>query len=384
MKAPLKKLAVFLLAMIFIMSAPKVIGEKAFGSSQQNVITVTDNMIIYVPLRNIAERLGGIVEYDSALRRILIVMPDETKISHIPGTNYIILNGSQASISLPSVMEGGITYMPVTVLRTIFKNAVDYDSFANAVSINTDFFTQTESYVKLLECAAYEHFLSENLFRYLDYIKKNPDISADAAAAFVNTGVDKEFYNDIRQIGDPSDIKALCTKLYSLPEDYIPEDLVYITGTGYQLRREAAAEFANMQRAAMSEGLYFYIYSAYRSYDTQQYLYETYSLRDGTEGADEYSARPGHSEHQAGLAVDLMSVNGSEFASTAEFEWMINNAHKYGFILRYPDGYSDITGYTFESWHWRYIGPEDATRMYEENISTYEEYCGRFLLDIIS
>lgn len=388
MRDKLKKAISFIISLLFLTSTPTSL---AANTDEENpsrktgiVAAAADSMILYVPFRAVAERLGAIVEYEEALSCIYAIMPDETKISHILGTNTVVINGCPASFNLPSVVDSGITYLPITVLNTIFRNAVSYDSYASVVNINTGFYEQSEDFRKLLECSTLEHFLPDNLFRYLDYIKTNPETPADQAAAYVNIGAQKEFYSDIKLIAAPSAIDALCNKIYKLPEDYVPEDLVYIPSTSFRLRKEASDKFIHMQQAAEADGIYFYVYSAFRSYDTQAYLFDMYSQRDGVEGADEYSARPGHSEHQAGLAVDLMSVSDSVFENTDEYVWLKNNAHNYGFILRYPKEYTDITGYTFESWHWRYIGLEAAKRMYNENITTYEEYCGKYLWDIIS
>lgn len=388
MKDVLKKTIVFFIALLILASAPAARAENTDAEIPEeepgNVVSAAVNTILYVPFRLVAEQLGGIVEYEEALHRIYAIMPDETKISHVLGTNTFVINGRAVSFSLPSLVDGGVTYLPVTVLNTLFKNAVSYDYCANTVNINTGFYRQQSGdFRKLLECRALEHFIPDNLFNYLDYIKSNPEIPADKAAALVNIGAQKRFYSDVREVSDPSAIEVLCNKIYKLPDDYVPEDLVYIPGTGYRLRKEAADKFVQMQEAARSAGIYFYVYSAYRSYDTQKSLFETYSQRDGVEAADTYSARPGHSEHQAGLAVDLMSAAESVFENSDEYLWLINNAHNYGFILRYPEEYTDITGYTFECWHWRYVGLEAAGRMHVEKIATYEEYCGKYLLDII-
>ena len=120
--------------------------------------------------------------------------------------------------------------------------------------------------------------------------------------------------------------------------------------------------------------------SAYRSYTNQETLYNRYVQKDGSIKADTYSARPGHSEHQTGLAVDVHNtvLPYTSFDKTNEFTWMKENAHKYGFILRYPKDKTNITGYDYEPWHNRYIGVEHATYIYENNI-TFDEYYIKYL-----
>ena len=133
--------------------------------------------------------------------------------------------------------------------------------------------------------------------------------------------------------------------------------------------------FEKMSEDARKENLNIIAMSTYRSYNYQEKLYTKYVNEDGKEKADTYSARPGHSEHQTGLAVDVYNqkVNYTEFESTEEFKWLEKNAHKYGFILRYPKNKSKITGYVYEAWHYRYVGPKTATKIKKQNI-TYDEY----------
>ena len=109
---------------------------------------------------------------------------------------------------------------------------------------------------------------------------------------------------------------------------------------------------------------------------SQKYLYNSYVSRDGKEEADTYSARPGHSEHQTGLAFDLNSIDIS-FADTDEGKWVVDNCYKYGFIIRYPEGKDNITGYIYEPWHLRYVGVDLATKLYNQgDWITLEEYYG--------
>lgn len=124
-----------------------------------------------------------------------------------------------------------------------------------------------------------------------------------------------------------------------------------------------------------NEGLKIILQSGYRSEDTQDYLYNRYVNNYGKEEADTFSARPNHSEHQTGLAMDL-SVDGTlseAFENTEQFKWLNENAHKYGYILRYKKDKVYMTGYTYEPWHYRYVGVEVATIIKNENL-TFEEY----------
>jgi len=115
--------------------------------------------------------------------------------------------------------------------------------------------------------------------------------------------------------------------------------------------------------------------SGYRSYATQTSVYNNYVSQYGQASADTFSARPGYSEHQSGLAIDFSPIDVS-FASTAQFTWLTHNAYRYGFVLRYPEGKTYITGYTYEPWHWRYVGVTTATDMHNRGIPTLEDYYG--------
>ena len=158
----------------------------------------------------------------------------------------------------------------------------------------------------------------------------------------------------------------IANKTYSLPSSYYPGGLT----------NEFNDAFNQMKNAASNDGLNIYVVSGFRSYNTQNTLYNNYVSRDGRDAADTYSARPGHSEHQSGLAADINMVDDS-FEYTAEGKWLNDNAYKYGFILRYPKGKTSETGYIFESWHYRYVGVDLATKLYNGgNWISLEDYFG--------
>ena len=173
----------------------------------------------------------------------------------------------------------------------------------------------------------------------------------------------------------------IVNKTYGLPDDYKPTNpnQSIITTTkkcNNCIDKEVMQAFKLMQSDATSIGLNIYLSSGYRSYAYQERLYNNYSAVDGIEGADTYSARPGHSEHQTGLCFDLNEIADS-FADTDEGKWVNDNAHLYGFIIRYPKGKESITGYQYESWHLRYVGEDLALKLYNNgNWLTIEEYYG--------
>ncbi|MCI8589040.1 MAG: M15 family metallopeptidase, partial [Bacilli bacterium] len=176
----------------------------------------------------------------------------------------------------------------------------------------------------------------------------------------------------------------LSNKYLSMGEGYIPENLEQVnnsyTSGNRLLVREARESFERMAQAAKEDGYTIRAMSAYRSYQYQKELYQRYVDQDGVENADTYSARPGFSEHQTGLVVDVDNAKTvyTKFETTKEFLWMQENASNYGFILRYPKGKENITGYTYESWHYRYVGIDIAKKMKETGL-TFDEYYVRYI-----
>ncbi len=190
--------------------------------------------------------------------------------------------------------------------------------------------------------------------------------------------LDPAIFNDV------NGLLILASKTHPLPEGYEPSDLVGINvkvnKSGLSLRKEAAAAIEEMFAAASEDGITLVLGSSYRSAAYQEKLYNNYVAKDGEELASKYSSKPGQSEHQTGLAVDISDASGAtylsqKFKDTEEGKWLKDNAHRFGFIMRYPEGKEDITGYMFEPWHFRYVGIDYATKIYEAD-TTFEEYFG--------
>ncbi|MCE5091280.1 M15 family metallopeptidase [Staphylococcus devriesei] len=161
----------------------------------------------------------------------------------------------------------------------------------------------------------------------------------------------------------------IVNKEISLPSSYNPGE-----------ESESQQALQQLFSDAQQDGINLYKISGFRSYPTQVQLYNNYVERDGKEAADKYSARPGYSEHQTGLTYDVGGVNSDKnlyasFGETKEGQWIAKNAHKYGFIVRYPKGKESITGYQYEPWHLRYLGKDIATDVYHSD-KTLEEYVG--------
>lgn len=156
----------------------------------------------------------------------------------------------------------------------------------------------------------------------------------------------------------------IVNKTYSLPKDYAPKDLT----------EDTQKAFDEMQKVAAEEGVELWVQSGYRSYERQEELYNRYKDESGLEYAEEFSARPGYSEHQSGLAFDVNEA-GTNFEETKEGVWIGEHAHEYGFIIRFPEGKKDFTGYEFEPWHLRFVGKELAGHL-KDSGECLEEYLG--------
>ena len=173
----------------------------------------------------------------------------------------------------------------------------------------------------------------------------------------------------------------LVNKGNKLNNDFIPENLVKVKRCSlgnFYLEEEAAYAYESMCVDLINKGLNISITSAYRSYDEQKELYNTYLKLYGKSYVDKYVAIPGCSEHQTGLAVDLESLEYDIFKNSQEYLWVKENSYKYGFIIRYQKGRKKITGYSAEEWHIRYVGKKTAEYIYKNNI-TFEEYYDLFL-----
>lgn len=213
---------------------------------------------------------------------------------------------------------------------------------------------------------------------------QDPEILQDPQLAFANTTI---IDGDKRQIITNVDsLLVLVNKNRNLPADYIPKDLIIPNvefsfdgdSSKKHLRQEAAFALENLFQAALEDNIELLATSGYRSFQRQKNVFEYKASTLGEEAANIDSAYPGQSEHQTGLAMDITSFDFSDslcedFGEMPEGIWVKKNCHKYGFIVRYPKEKIDVTGYSYEPWHLRYVGKETAKYLYEKNL-TLEEY----------
>ena len=194
-------------------------------------------------------------------------------------------------------------------------------------------------------------------------------------------------------------IDILVNKDNPLNKDYTPKDLIITDDNSLNyhkfidpfhkpsVREEVYFTFKEMQKEALKDGYFMIINSGFRSYDYQQKVWDYNVKEKGLEHTQKYVAVPGTSEHQTGLAIDIGAYINKEYTTTIkentdEYKWMLENAHKYGFILRYPQGKENITGISFEPWHFRYVGYYLANELYDKDITLEEHYTKKKVLKL--
>lgn len=196
----------------------------------------------------------------------------------------------------------------------------------------------------------------------------------------------KVLLNKILTTEKGEDLLVLVNKKIRLPANYAPSDLISLVGSvtalpGSSLRREAALALIDLVNAARTDGKNLTIVSDYRSYSQQVSVFNGWAASVGLKSAESFSARPGHSQHQLGTAIDFgvegKSYFNEAFGKTAEGVWLSDNASKFGFVISYPKGKEAITGYSYEPWHYRYIGKDNAQKMINSGL-ILEEFLQRF------
>lgn len=230
----------------------------------------------------------------------------------------------------------------------------------------------------------FDYAILANLDEYIEYKELNV-CEYDDAVVYINLGLDRDFYTNYDDVNEFS-YDMLVNKYNKLSSDFVPDELISFPdkycyndcASGNSVMIDA---FDKMATALYNEkGMNIYANSGYRSYQDQVEIYNRYLKAYGQNYVNNYVSKPGFSEHQTGLCIDIKAGSGNTFANTKESDWLEDNAYKYGFILRYENDTQEITGYKYEAWHYRYVGVDIAKYIYENDM-TFEEYCVRFLYD---
>ncbi len=216
---------------------------------------------------------------------------------------------------------------------------------------------------------------------------------SDRCKAAIPNGDPEEFLADLHRVleveknfrADDLSLYYLIDKKHAVGSDYVPRDLVPVKGNelwnvsrnDLSLRPEAYAALEDLSRAALNDGIKLLVSSTYRSYQYQEGLFNRYVKQDGLELAERYSARPGTSQHQLGVAVDFGSIT-DDWGDTKMGKWVYDHAADFGWSLSFPQGYEDVTGYMWECWHFRYIGKE-ACRFQKKWFGNIQQFMLEFL-----
>lgn len=244
---------------------------------------------------------------------------------------------------------------------------------------NLEYILNEEKIDYIKEIVKEDYYIDEKFEDYLDFYEENGKKDFKDVVTLVNVEATRNWYDDIIETDTSKNELVLVNKFYRLPEDYDPGTIKKFSST-YAYGEVRAEEtcynaFIEMANSAKKDGITLILTSGYRSHVDQKSVYDDFKRRKGEAYADEYAARPGHSEHETGLALDIFTYNGlmETFKTTPTYAWLKEHAKEYGFIERYKDGEDYITGYAPEAWHYRYVG-EDVAKEIESLGITYDEY----------
>lgn len=252
---------------------------------------------------------------------------------------------------------------------------------------NQKYFVDNEKNDYIISLLKEKYFLEKNVNNYLEYKAKNKKKSYSDIVAIVNVHADKDWYDNktVKETDLSKGNLILVNKFNYLKNDFEPNEITDVdinySYANNRTSKETNDAYIEMAKAAKKDNIILLVNSSYRTYERQEQIYKEFYYSKGISYADAYAARAGYSEHQTGLAIDIFTSGRSttsDFEESDAFKWLSVNAHKYGFILRYPKGKEYLTGYNYESWHYRYLGIDTATKVYNSGL-TYDEYYAYYL-----
>lgn len=335
----------------------------------------------YVPLRAVSEGMGLHVEWDEASQSVK-AMNEEMTILMTLDSQEALVNAQAVPLDAPLCFADDRVLAPLRFLQENLGYQVVWNGEAQLILMSRqDIGEWRYSYFEMAE--PYREvealYINGEKTARIRYNGKNHDVTVEwRPECYEGTYPFKEY--ERKYIGGLKTTETryagtnrtqmvsiqgilIANKTYSLPEAYTPGE-----------NAAARQAFNIMQADAKAAGLTIYISSGYRDFGLQAMIYHRNAALYGQTRTDTFSARPGHSEHQTGMAFDLNTISGS-FGQSREGAWVRDNGHRYGFILRYPEGKEQFTGYQYEPWHIRYLGIDMATKVYESGLCL-EEYFG--------
>lgn len=377
-KIKIKNILILFIILVIIISTLLVV----FNKNNASLKSIGYNSLEIKELEKLSdEELNIIYKYDYNKNLIYIVTSDNYNKDKLDLYIKYTINSDDYLKIFNLINSKEFKEENVGKYMKYIKKFNNTDGIIKYVNNNYDFELNDASLSFLNE----KYFIINYLDRYLNYYDSNKDLEYKEIITRVNSNLDYEFYVDSSESDISKGMYTLVNKYNYLKQDYIPENLVSVTGIyardSAKLVKVAYDNFVKMADAAREEDLTIKVTTGYRSYSFQSTLYNNYVKADGVKNADTYSARPGFSEHQLGYSADLTNaknVSFDNFENTKEYKWLQDNAYKYGFIMRFPKGKEYITGYQFESWHYRYVGEKIAIYIHENDI-TYEEYYAYYL-----
>lgn len=287
-----------------------------------------------------------------------------------------------------------ISFIIITILISKKKNSIEYKLEIHGYNKEEVIYLKNElkneelnellaiKYNEyIIELFKQKYFRFDKLEEYLKYYDGALNISSEEVVTKVNTHTTTDFYEEIKDADTSKSELMLVNKIYKLNENYEPEDLVTISNiyaySGKQISNSILDNVTELIDSAKEANLKLIVSQGYRSYKSQEEAYQNYKMNYGIREADIYVARAGHSDYQTGFSLNIVPygkiIENAE--ESEEYKWLIENAHSYGFIQRYPKDKENITGFKYDPWRLRYVGIEAATYIHSKNI-TFEEYYG--------
>jgi len=328
--------------------------------------------------KNLLEK-SGYTENAISVMKELNIYDEVNKLEYSKTIEEMLINNAFNTKYLEDYKN--ITYASkndfLNICNTLLENGYSADEINDIIANLSDININKLLTLDYQDLNGYYEITNLNVDKIDKYnaYKAEKNVNVEDAVTQVNIGLDHDYYTEITEIEKPDDLLVLVNKYRALPADYEPEDLVNLSnGKQFQLRKVAAEAYEKLIDYASENGVEVLPFSGYRSYNIQKVIYNNHVNNNGRERADTYSARPGHSEHQLGLAVDIRSKDYELKRLTPDdAKWINENCSEFGFIVRYTKEDEFITGYMEETWHLRYVGKEVAAKVMDIGI-TYDEY----------
>lgn len=229
-----------------------------------------------------------------------------------------------------------------------------------------------------------KYFIFNNLNQYLEYKSENKKTENSKIVSIINTESNIDWFDSEKETNTNEKELMLVNRIYGLKEDYVPNDIVDIPSKyaydGKKISKSILDAIISLIEAGRENGYTFVVSDGYRSYEEQKNIYDSYASSIGLSETNKIVARAGHSEYQTGLSFDLMPYNKvlDKPKESPEYLWLKDNAYKYGFIFRFPEDKTNLTGFNASTWRLRYVGTNASSIIYSENIC-YEEYYAYFV-----